>query len=114
MKWNKWKKLIITIAFLAGINYVVAQDINPKTTQLSQKVIALIKQYISDIEIETRHSRIHIYYNTRNFMVHRPYKTGKWQNAREETGPEMGGLAIYFSISNGPLSRRRWNTDFYH
>jgi len=98
------KKIITLFILFASINYIWAQDINSKTTKLSEEIIPIIKKYLPNYETETKYGRIYISYNTRQFMVHRPYKTGKWQNAKEDIGPEKGGIVLWFFITDEKYS----------
>jgi hypothetical protein len=45
--------------------------------------------------------KIHFEYDTRVFIVHEAYKTGEWQDPREERGPKPGGILCDITLQKG-------------
>lgn len=41
-------------------------------------------------------------HDTRLFMIHEAFKTGEWQDAREQRGPKKGGIYCEIASESGP------------
>ena len=63
-------------------------DLNP----LLEQVRALVVKYYPKATVNLKDQAIHFEFNTRKFLIHEPLLTGEWQDAREETGPQKGGI----------------------
>lgn len=62
----------------------------------------LLKRYYKDIKrIDISNETVRFEYNNMKFMVHLPLKTGEWQPAHEEIGPQRHGIACALSLSPG-------------
>lgn len=69
---------------------------------LYQEVRELVRKYYPIATSHTLNNKIHFEYDTRIFIVHEPYKTGEWQDAREERGPKKDGIMGTIQLQKGP------------
>ena len=63
-------------------------DLNPFVKQVRK----LVEMHYPKAEVTLKDQTIHFEFNTRKFMIHEPTLTGEWQDAREEPGPQKGGI----------------------
>lgn len=101
----------VTGAFLAALvcwsqlelRSAQAADSKPDLTSLSKKVEELVVKHFPKAKYSwTRDgSTIHFEHNTRVFMIHEPDKFGEWQDAREERGPQKGGILCAIELRKG-------------
>lgn len=61
----------------------------------------VLKQY-PKATVKRENGFLLISYNTRKFMVHNRLKTGEWQTAVEQEGPDNGGILCSVSGAPGP------------
>lgn len=75
---------------------------------LDDKLIAnvqrLLLEYYPKAECTRKDNRFECRFNTRTFMIHNALKTGEWQEARPQEGPNRGGILCTISSDTGP-----WN-----
>jgi hypothetical protein len=69
--------------------------------QVYSELDALFRRYYPHVTSEVLNDTIHFEYNTRVFLIHEPLKTGEWQDAREERGPNRGGILCDIELRNG-------------
>lgn len=74
----------------------------PVMNKFADAVEQLLRRYYkeikrSDLSAET----VRFEYNTMKFMVHLPLKTGEWQPAHEEVGPQRHGIVCVLNLSPG-------------
>lgn len=62
---------------------------------------ALLKRYYPGISIQRTEGRFVANYDTRKFMIHHALKTGEWQEAREQEGPNRGGVICSIQSQKG-------------
>lgn len=74
----------------------------PKDT-LFADVEKLMREFYP-AECTIKSGRFECRFNTRTFMIHNALKTGEWQDARPQEGPNRGGVLCTISCEDGP-----WN-----
>ena len=76
---------------------VDAPDLKP----LHEKVRTLVEKYYPKAKVDLCGKTIRFESNTRKFMIHNPLKTGEWQDAHEEVGPQKSGIYCKIDLRNG-------------
>lgn len=62
---------------------------------------ALFLRHYPQVASRRTESSLHFEYDTRVFLVHRVLKTGEWQEAREELGPNRHGILCDIGVVQG-------------
>src|SRR5262245_39789092 len=65
-------------------------------------VRALVEKHYPKAVVTAKDSELHFEFNTRKFMIHEALMTGEWQDAREEIGPQKGGVFGDIAVVSGP------------
>lgn len=73
----------------------------PALTGFNAEVERVVKHYYPDVRIEPEKHGIAFEFNTRTFMIHHALKTGEWQDARQEKGPQKGGILCEMELHAG-------------
>jgi hypothetical protein len=73
----------------------------PALTRFNTEVERVVKHYYPDARIEPAKHGIAFEFNARKFMIHHASKTGEWQDAREEKGPQKGGVLCEMELRAG-------------
>lgn len=75
----------------------------PDATDFNKALDKLLKQYYPKIERVPNDSADVVAYefNTMKFMIHHPLKTGEWQKAVEQTGPQRHGVMCGVRLTKG-------------
>lgn len=60
-----------------------------------------VKHY-PEIKATTEDGTVRLDWRTRIFMIHHPLKTGEWQDASEQRGPQKGGIYCEIIAQPGP------------
>ncbi len=107
MKRTKQMEIILWLGFLFmnnGIHPTDAQPAGapPAVAETYAQVEKLILKHYPKAEVKRENGFIRISSNTRKFMVHNRLKTGEWQNAVEQEGPDRGGILCTISAAPGP------------
>jgi hypothetical protein len=90
--------LILTLTFLpAG-----SSESSGQFSRLCDRLSALIVQYFPEAVVEREALSFKARYKTRAFMIHHPLKTGEWQDARPQEGPDRGGFICSIESADGP------------
>jgi hypothetical protein len=66
------------------------------------RVQKLIADNYPKANFERQSGTFKAFFKTRTFMIHHPYKTGEWQEARAQEGPQKGGILCYIVSAQGP------------
>jgi hypothetical protein len=61
----------------------------------------LFHRYYPRVTSELSNDAVHFEYGTRDFLIHEPRKTGEWQDARPERGPNRGGILCAIEVRKG-------------
>ena len=61
----------------------------------------LFHRYYPAVVSELRGEAMHFDYDTRVFLIHHALKTGEWQDAREERGPNRRGILCDIEARSG-------------
>jgi hypothetical protein len=64
----------------------------PDLKPLFVEVRKLVEKSYPRAQVTMKDQTIHFEFNTRKYMIHEPLLTGEWQDAREEPGPQKGGI----------------------
>jgi CubicO group peptidase (beta-lactamase class C family) len=65
----------------------------PDLKSLQSEVSKLVEKHYPKAKVTLKDQIIHFEFNTRKFMIHELSRIGdKWQDAREEPGPQPGGI----------------------
>jgi hypothetical protein len=65
----------------------------PDLKPLLAEVRKLVEKHYPKAEVTLKDQTIHFEFNTRKFMIHELTRLGdQWQDAREEPGPQPGGI----------------------
>lgn len=111
----KFSKLIragqyLVLCLIVGLSMPVAgaqTEANGKVPPLSKfsaKLSDCVRSFYPKASIDTQPRAIHFEFNTRKFFVHHALKTGEWQDAREEKGPNRGGILGDIQLQSGPYA----------
>lgn len=75
--------------------YVAASD-KPKVSAFYDQVEELVKKYYPQAEFEQKEAEKQFLarYKTRQFMIHHALKTGEWQEAMPQEGPNRHGIRL--------------------
>ena len=96
--------LAMFILFLAGAFQVVdaqGQEAPVEVFATMTKAETLIKKYYPKATVERKNGVFTAKFDTRQFMIHHALKTGEWQEARAQEGPNMGGIMCTIDSSPG-------------
>lgn len=70
--------------------------------QVYEEVQKLITEYYPQAKFDTSNGNFIARFNTRKFMIHHALKTGEWQDAHEQEGPNRRGIQCSISSAAGP------------
>jgi hypothetical protein len=84
----------LALCCLLGAARRTAADDAPKPDlkPLLKEVRKVVEKHYPKATVTLKDQTIHFEFNTRKFMIHEPTLTGEWQDAREESGPQKGGI----------------------
>jgi hypothetical protein len=75
----------------------------PDLQPFVQDVRELVEKHYPRANVTLKDQTIHFEFNTRKFMIHEPTRVGdKWQDAREELGPDPSGIHCDMELRQGP------------
>jgi hypothetical protein len=81
------------VCFLAAAGRTASDAAaNPDLKPLLEEVSTLVVKQYPKAKVTLKDQTIHFEFNTRKYMIHEPLLTGEWQDAREEPGPQKGGI----------------------
>jgi hypothetical protein len=94
--------VVLVLGCLLAVAGRTAADDAPKPDlkPLLKEVRKVVEKHYPKATVTLKDHTIHFEFNTRKFMIHEPTLTGEWQDAREEVGPQKGG--IYGDIALRP------------
>jgi len=97
---------MLLIPFVAIIFLALATPSHcAKTTpedKLMEDVQALLLEFYPKAKCTKKDDTLECRFNTRTFMIHHAYKTGEWQEAVPQEGPNRGGILCTISHARGP------------
>jgi hypothetical protein len=98
--------LLATTSLLAGAGAARAEDrAAPDLEPLLAEVRRLVGRHYPKAEFSHEGQAIRFQFNTRRFMVHELTRVGdEWQDAREEPGPQPGGIYCDMELREGRYS----------
>lgn len=67
------------------------------------RVEKILLAYYPNATVKRENGNIQISYKTRKFMMHNRLKTGEWQEAVEQIGPDRSGISCSISAAPGPF-----------
>src|SRR5204863_8852772 len=73
------------------------RDVKP----LFEETRKLVEKYYPKADVTLKDDVIRFEYKTRKFMIHEALLDGSWQEAREQTGPDNGGIMGDIEIRGG-------------
>ena len=73
----------------------------PDLKPLLKEVRKVVEKHYPKATVTLKDQTIHFEFNTRKFMIHEPTLTGEWQDAREEPGPQKGGIYADIELRAG-------------
>jgi len=74
---------------------------NPALKRLYPELRRVFHRHYPRVTSHVLRERIHFEHDTRVFIVHEAYKTGEWQDPREERGPKPGGILCDITLQKG-------------
>ncbi|MCA9253799.1 MAG: hypothetical protein KDA54_21945 [Phycisphaerales bacterium] len=74
---------------------------DPRLKRLYADLRLLLRRHYPDASSHLLKNKISFEFNTRNFIIHIPLKTGEWQDPREERGPKKGGILGTIELREG-------------
>jgi hypothetical protein len=95
--------VVLVLGCLLAVAGRAAADDAPKPDlkPLLEEVRKLVEKHYPKATVTLKDQTIHFEYNTRKFMIHEPTLTGEWQDAREEPGPQKGGIYADIELRAG-------------
>ncbi|MBX9685206.1 MAG: hypothetical protein K2X27_00815 [Candidatus Obscuribacterales bacterium] len=63
----------------------------------------LISRYYPKADIKRKPGELHAGFDTRTFMIHHSLKTGEWQEAQAQEGPNKNGMICHIKSMKGPF-----------
>jgi hypothetical protein len=86
--------ILATGCLLVGAGRTWADDApKPDLKPLVTEVRELVEKHYPKATVTLKEQTIHFEFNTRKFMIHELTRIGdEWQDAREELGPQPGGI----------------------
>jgi hypothetical protein len=93
---------IVAIAWFLLILPADATDGSKKSDELCSQVQALITEFYPKATFEKKNGTFIGKFNTRMFMIHHALKTGEWQEASQQEGPNKGGIVCRIQNGTGP------------
>ena len=99
-------RLLVLVALLTVQQTLAAAD-QVREQQASDvfkaKALAVLRQKFPDAAfVDEGNGSLVFALKTREFTLYRADKTGAWQQARQETGPDQGGFVVRFSLHDSP------------
>ena len=79
---------------------VQAEETPAEVTAIYDQVQKLLTQHYPQAKFERSNGNFVAKFDTRTFMIHHALKTGEWQEARPQEGPNRKGIQC--SISSAP------------
>jgi hypothetical protein len=107
---NRWllRCLIVGSLFLPGLGLARTdapddESDNFDQTLLLKKVREVVKKHYPKAKVELKDGEIRFDYKTRVFKIHTANLEGVWQDARDERGPQPGGVYGWIKLSKGEV-----------
>ncbi len=75
----------------------------PAVAETYARVEKLLLAHYPNAAVKRENGNLQISYKTRKFMVHNRLKTGEWQEAVEQIGPDRSGISCSISAAPGPF-----------
>ena len=93
----------LALCCLLGAPGRTAADDAPKPDlkPLLKEVRKVVEKHYPKATVTLQDQTIHFEFNTRKFMIHESTLTGEWQDAREEPGPQKGGIFADIELRAG-------------
>jgi hypothetical protein len=93
--------VVLLLAMACTLSANAADEMSSKFSTLCDRLSSLVTKYYPKAEIEKTPTTFRAKFNTRSFMIHHPLKTGEWQDARAEEGPDKGGILCSIATADG-------------
>lgn len=101
-------KLFIAVLFAMCCALLATPSISSETARQDDTFFAevekLLREYYPQAECTIKNGRFECRFNTRTFLIHHALKTGEWQDACPQEGPNRGGILCTITREGGP-----WN-----
>lgn len=91
----------IVVTLLLCVPVLAEEQRDARAEALYKRLQALITEYYPKATFEIKDGKFTGKFNTRTFMIHHALKTGEWQDAREQEGPNKGGILCTIQSSSG-------------
>lgn len=78
-----------------------AEQTDARAEALYKQLQSLITEFYPKATFEIKGGKFLGKYNTRTFMIHHALKTGEWQDAHPQEGPNKGGILCTIESSAG-------------
>lgn len=91
--------LVMLAAFCDVPSFAEQKD--ERADALYKELQSLITEYYPKATFEIKGGKFLAKYNTRTFMIHHALKTGEWQDASAQEGPNKGGILCTIQSSEG-------------
>jgi hypothetical protein len=97
-------RMILLASIGLGMMAVRAEDTPtplPDLSTFKTEVEKLVKAQYPNAKFEMTEHGFDFEFNTRKFWIHHALKTGEWQDASEQKGPQKGGIMGTFELLRG-------------
>jgi hypothetical protein len=92
---------MVSTLFAISLLVSAAPAAHPDLKPLVAEVSALVTRHYPKAIVTRDNQTIRFEFSTRKFMLHEPLKTGEWQDAHEEVGPQKGGVWGWMELRDG-------------
>lgn len=96
-----WLSMLILIGWSSTIRPVSCSQTDDQADEIFNRLQSLVTEYYPEATCEKKVGSICFKFNTRMFMIHHPLKTGEWQEARAQEGPNRGGILCNVGRAEG-------------
>lgn len=103
-KPRSWLLLILFVCAAMAAPARAAEDKpsqNPALKRLYSELVVIFRKQYPAVTSHLLSNTIHFEHDTRVFIVHDGWITGRWQDPRETRGPEPGGVLCDISLQKG-------------
>ncbi len=94
--------LIMPVFSLSGGSYSYCSEESDVCKPIFDRLEQLIKQYYPQAKFERKQGLFIAKFDTRTFMIHHALKTGEWQEACAQEGPNRKGIRCSIKANPGP------------
>lgn len=92
----------MVLTLVLGVHALAAEQPLPHLSKFATAVRTLVRRYYPQATVTATDTTVTFEFNAMDFMVHLPWKTGQWQAARAERGPQWpDGIVGSMTLQRG-------------